>query len=116
MRERVTACVRVRACACACAGWASKFVSTLRASRIRPNFGVVGGLDENNHLVLTQSFVHRTHQEIFGMHFPRTIKNWHLDDWISTIYGDEAFCPPKNIGHPMFEFYFVLWLMKLLQN
>jgi hypothetical protein len=26
------------------------------------NLGVVGALDENNHLVLTQSFVHRTHQ------------------------------------------------------
>jgi hypothetical protein len=26
------------------------------------NYGVVGALDENNHLVLTQSFVHRTHQ------------------------------------------------------
>jgi hypothetical protein len=71
-------------------GWASKFVDTLRASPMRSNYGVVGGLDENNHLVLTQSFVHRTHQEIFGRHFPQTIKNWHLDDWISTLYGPEA--------------------------
>jgi hypothetical protein len=45
------------------------------------NYGVVGGLDLNSHLVLTQSLVHRTHQTMFGSHLaPTTINNWHLDD------------------------------------
>jgi hypothetical protein len=33
-----------------------------RSSPMLSNYGVVGALDENNHLVLTQSFVHRRHQ------------------------------------------------------
>ena len=62
-------------------GWASHFVDVLRASPLRANYGVVGGLDLNKHLVLTQSLVHRTHQTMFGSHLaPTTINNWHLDD------------------------------------
>ena len=61
-------------------GWASHFVDALRASPLRANYGVVGGLDLNNHLVLTQSLVHRTHQTMFGSHLPPAINDWHLDD------------------------------------
>ena len=71
-------------------GWASHFVDALRASPLRANYGVVGGLDLDNHLVLTQSLVHRTRQTMFGRHLPPTINNWHLDDWISTLYGPRA--------------------------
>ncbi len=78
-------------------GWASHFVDALRASPLRANYGVVGGLDLNNHLVLTQSLVHRTHQTMFGSHFPPTIKNWHLDDWISTLYGPRATSHLKHV-------------------
>jgi len=31
--------------------------------------------------------VHRTHTRIFGAHFPPVMRNWHLDDWISHVYG-----------------------------
>eukprot|EP00960_Hanusia_phi_P043135 755877-Hanusia_phi.AAC.6 len=70
--------------------WARIFVETLKMNSFRTNFGVVGALDLNNNLVLTQSFVHRTHQQIFGSHFPMTIKNWHLDDWISQVYPQNS--------------------------
>ncbi|KAJ1483771.1 hypothetical protein T484DRAFT_1799057 [Baffinella frigidus] len=70
-------------------GWAPQFVSIISPpeGRARSRLGVVGARDLNNGLVMTQSFVHRTHHEVFGAHFPSTIKNWHLDDWISTVYG-----------------------------
>ncbi len=31
--------------------------------------------------------VHRTHTRVFGTHFPPVMRNWHLDDWISAVYG-----------------------------
>ncbi len=43
-------------------GWTDTFVSVLKSSPVAPNYGVVGALDINNPLVLTQSMVHRTHQ------------------------------------------------------
>ena len=79
-------------------GWATHFVDALRASPLRANYGVVGGLDLNNHLVLTQSLVHRTHQTMFGSHLaPTTINNWHLDDWMSTLYGPRATSHLKHV-------------------
>ncbi|EKX33603.1 hypothetical protein GUITHDRAFT_120192 [Guillardia theta CCMP2712] len=77
--------------------WAKTFVETLQTSLVRANFGVVGAVDLNNNLVLTQSFVHRTHQHIFSSHFPMTIKNWHLDDWISQVYPENATFRLKNV-------------------
>jgi hypothetical protein len=43
-------------------GWARKFVSALEESAVRSGFGVVGGRDLSNQLIMTQSLVHRTHQ------------------------------------------------------
>ena len=37
--------------------------------------------------LLTQSFVHRTHYDIFGYYYPKEIMNWGIDDWITEIYG-----------------------------
>ena len=65
---------------------------------MRTNYDVVGGLDLNKHLVLTQSLVHRTHQTMFGSHLaPTTINNWHLDDWMSTLYGPRATSHLKHV-------------------
>eukprot|EP00961_Rhodomonas_salina_P062871 844162-Rhodomonas_salina.2 len=49
-------------------GWAAKFVAALEKSPRHKHFGVVGGRDLSNQLVMTQSMVHRTHQ----VHFPPT--------------------------------------------
>ncbi len=38
-------------------------------------------------MLIRQALVHRTHLSIFGGLFPPTMRNWHLDDWISTVYG-----------------------------
>jgi len=78
-------------------GWASHFVDALRASPLRTNYDVVGGLDLNKHLVLTQSLVHRTHQTMFWSHFNLPPTNWHLDDWISTLYGPRATSHLKHV-------------------
>ena len=45
----------------------------MQASPLRANFGVAGAVDDNNELVMTQSLVHRTHQHIFGRHFPQVV-------------------------------------------
>ena len=51
-------------------------------------FGDMGRLyfDREDRL-LTQSFVHRTHYDIFGYYYPKEIMNWGIDDWITEIYG-----------------------------
>ena len=46
--------------------WAEDFITALENSNVAPNFGLVGPLDSNNERILTQSFVHRTHLEVFG--------------------------------------------------
>ena len=48
--------------------WATQLVSSLRDSD-RPYFGIAGPRDGNNDIVMTQSFVHRTHLDVFdGMY------------------------------------------------
>ncbi|EPZ31420.1 hypothetical protein ROZALSC1DRAFT_28771 [Rozella allomycis CSF55] len=67
-------------------GWLSDFVSTLNDNS---NIGVVGPKDplHGDRVMLTQSFVHRTHYEIFGRLYPSDIKDWYSDDWMSEVYG-----------------------------
>lgn len=50
------------------------------------NIGLTGPLNNNNN-ILTQSFVSRTHMEIFGRYFPEEIKNWCCDDWYNLVYS-----------------------------
>ena len=64
-------------------GWEKTFIEKLKESN---NIGVVGPLDINNKNLLTQSFVHKTHLDIFGKYYPKEIKNWHIDDWITRVY------------------------------
>mgnify|MGYP003347151417 CR=1 FL=1 len=30
---------------------------------------------------------HQNHYKIFKTHFPISMRNWHLDDWASNVYG-----------------------------
>ena len=43
-------------------------------------------MDINNTKILTQSFVHKTHYDIFKFYFPPNIKNTYCDTWIENIY------------------------------
>ena len=52
--------------------------------------GLVGPIN-NNPRILTQSFVSRKHNDLFGYFFPPDIINWFCDDWINEVY--------KKIGH-----------------
>jgi len=63
--------------------WSEKFVNVLKKNN---NIGVTGPLDLNNKKLLTQSFVHKTHYDIFGYYYPPSIKNWYVDDWIHQVY------------------------------
>ena len=64
-------------------GWEEKFINKLKEFN---NIGVVGPRDTNNSSILTQSFVHKTHLDIFDVYYPKEIKNWHIDRWISDVY------------------------------
>ena len=67
--------------------WARAFIATL-ASFSPPNIGVVGPTcHEGNTAILTHDFVHRSHLDIFGSHYPAELTDWWLDDWISRVYG-----------------------------
>ena len=69
--------------------WTERFVDELlQGSSVAPNFGIVGPRDGNNEAVMTQSFVHRTHLEVFGGHFyPPVFRNWYSDNWAGRVYG-----------------------------
>lgn len=67
-------------------GWITAFVDTLQKSPIRPNFGLTGPLDVNNNRILTQTFVHKTHFDIFHKFFPWEFQNWFNDDWATGVY------------------------------
>lgn len=65
-------------------GWEDLFIALLGKV---DNIGAVGPKDEQNpHGILTQSFVHCTHLSIFKRYFPKELKNWYIDDWISEVY------------------------------
>ena len=71
-------------------GWTEKFVAKLESHR---NRGVVGPINPVNaalrggqNLIIENSFVHRSHLEIFGSFFHPTIRNWHCDEWLTRIY------------------------------
>lgn len=53
----------------------------------RNNFGVTGPEDRGNGRILTQSFVHKTHVQIFDAYFAEPFKNWFSDDWLTLVYG-----------------------------
>lgn len=65
------------------AGWVTQFVRALRQGN---GFGVTGPYDVRNPRILTQSFVGRSHMEIFGCYFPPEIANIFCDDWITMVY------------------------------
>lgn len=63
------------------------------------NVGCTGPADKSNPQIMTQSFVHRTHLDIFGVdsYFPRAFKNWWSDDWISAVYAPNYAVIHQNI-------------------
>ena len=73
--------------------WVQDFTHALQ-SFDPPNVGVVGPADDANERILTYDFVHRTHWEIFGFQYPRFLRNWWCDDWITYVYG--ACCEPRD--------------------
>ena len=67
-------------------GWAEKFIKGL-ASIDSTMIGITGPFDVRNPRILTQSFVSKTHMDIFGYYFPNAITNLFCDDWITLVYS-----------------------------
>jgi hypothetical protein len=66
--------------------WSSEFINKLQ-SWGEP-YGAVGPrCDQGNTMILTHDFTHRLHHEIFPLHYPSTLNDWWMDDWISRVYG-----------------------------
>jgi hypothetical protein len=78
-------------------GWSEQFVYLLASNPVHPNVGVIGPTDTGNSKILTQSFVHRTHLDIFGNFYPSCFKNWWSDDWISRVYYPTHFKRSKTV-------------------
>jgi hypothetical protein len=75
------------------AGWLTAFTEQLGAL---DNLGVAGPSDSFNDFrcsLLTQSFVHRRHLDVFGFFYPLEIRDWKSDRWMSFVYpSDRTFC------------------------
>jgi len=72
--------------------WTSTFVKELQKNN---NVGVIGPMNLTNYnerrernlnRVIENSFVHRTHLDIFSDYFPQEIRNWFCDNWITSVY------------------------------
>jgi len=72
-------------------GWVRAAIHALASNG---NVGVTGPRDRNNLRLLTQTFVHRTHYELFRFYFPPEIPNWFCDDWINEVYTP-LYLPPE---------------------
>lgn len=64
-------------------GWVEASIHVLQSIQ---HIGMTGPRDRNNHSILTQCFVHKTHFDIFGFFYPPEIKNWFCDDWLNNVY------------------------------
>ncbi len=73
-------------------GWINDSISILNKNN---NIGLTGPMNDNL-TILTQTFVHRKHMDIFGFYFPDEIINWCIDDWINLIYKETAYFPLNN--------------------
>ena len=67
--------------------YTTAFIAALQ--EMGPPYGAVGPLcREGNTYILTHDFVHRLHHELMGgWHYPPTLTDWWMDDWISRVYG-----------------------------
>ena len=43
-------------------------------------------IDESNEKIATHPFLHKKHVELLGYLYPKEIKNWYCDDWITGVY------------------------------
>ena len=72
-------------------GWDEAFVSILQEHN---DDGITGPNDLNvtwdKPFLLTQAFVSRKHYEKFKFLFPKEIKNWYCDNWITSVYLNEG--------------------------
>jgi hypothetical protein len=73
--------------------WTELFLATLLRNN---NIGVTGPR-ENHPALLTQSFVHKSHLEIFGSYYPSSFRNWWSDDWISQVYASSHLFPLSDV-------------------
>lgn len=64
--------------------WLDDSINILKENN---NIGITGP-SNNNHTLLTQALVHRTHKKIFGYFLDsKNIKNYYLDDWLNLVYS-----------------------------
>jgi len=43
-------------------------------------------IDEDNIRIATHPFLHKKHVELLGYFYPKEIKNWYCDDWVTEVY------------------------------
>lgn len=75
--------------------WTEIMITTLH-NMSPPNVGVVGPFQRGKNY-LTYEFVHRTHVDIFGFHYPRYFTEWWADQWLSYAYSPNHCKKLKNV-------------------
>lgn len=79
------------------ARWTTEFIKRLEKQN---NIGTVGPCEWTNYnqrskgnvkIVIENNFVSRYHYEIFQYFFHPEIKNWFCDDWITSVYDEDAY-------------------------
>jgi len=80
--------------------WENAFIRFLESTDYQ---GVCGFADlgrlhkDRQDRLITQSFVHRTHYDIFKYYYPKEIKNWYVDNWITEVYARSGMAHYSNI-------------------
>lgn len=75
-------------------GWEDTLIAQLRRTH---NLGITGPADVGMRRILTQSFAHRTHVDIFDAYFAAPFRNWYSDDWLTEVYGSRL----THRNHPV---------------
>jgi len=82
-------------------GWTSYFINILKNNN---NYGVCGGCDlkfwverlcNNSIGILENIFFHKNHFQFQKYIFPKELKTWWSDDYISNLYYNLSFCCPE---------------------
>ena len=90
-------------------GWINASTSALKSWN---NIGVVGPISHGDPKMrklrgsksplLTRDVVHRSHMTIFAEYYPKCLRNWYMDDWIShsyALHGRASFVKEWHVNH-----------------
>ena len=64
--------------------WSESYINTLKTAFSPSYLGLTGPVTRRG--IYTYDFTHRTHMDIFGIHYPHVFPDWFGDGWITKTY------------------------------